>query len=110
MTNRGVVRVLEDGTRVYASYHRYKPVPPEKRKYGVNKPDDPRAVRFHGKWFLPLPLLVGSDRVMPETRPDTDAYDHMATNILCRCVPCMRPQAKRWRQKWLRDQAKLDRH
>ena len=98
-----MTRILEDGTRVYGRGERYKPVPPEKRKYGVNKPDDPRAVRFHGRWFLPLPLLPDRRRRMPETRPDSDAYDHMSTNLLCRCDPCTRPSAERWRRKWRRE-------
>jgi hypothetical protein len=65
------IRVLEDGTRVYANYHRYKPKPISERKNGVNKPDDPRAVRFHTKWFLPLDVLPDDERVMPTTRPWT---------------------------------------
>lgn len=97
-----VVAVLEDGTRVYSNGISYKPVALEDRKIGINKPEDPRAVRYHGKWFLPLDLLPEEERVKPETRPDTDAYDHMATNLLCRCQPCMRPQADRWRRAWRR--------
>lgn len=64
------IRVLEDGTRVYANRMKYKPVPPEERVNGVNKPDDPRAVRFHAKWFLPLDVLPDEERVMPVTQPD----------------------------------------
>jgi hypothetical protein len=64
------IRELEDGTRVYANYHRYKPKAPEERIYGVNKPDDPRAVRFHTKWFLPLDVLPDDVRTMPPTRED----------------------------------------
>lgn len=63
------IRVLEDGTRVYANYHRYRPKALDERKNGVNKPDDPRAVRFHTKWFLPLDVLPDEERVMPATRP-----------------------------------------
>jgi hypothetical protein len=65
------IRVLEDGTRVYANGHRYKPKTMAERKYGVNKPDDPRAVRFHTKWFLPLEVLPDAQREMPVTRPWT---------------------------------------
>lgn len=103
MTERGPVRIEPDGTRVYASYHRYKPIPLEERKYGINKPDDPRAVRFHGQWFLPLDVLDDAERDMPETRPDSDAYDHMTTNLLCNCRVCVRPAAEQWRRKWRRD-------
>jgi hypothetical protein len=65
------IRVLEDGTRVYANYHRYKPKTAGERINRVNKPDDPRAVRFHAKWFLPLDVLDDEARVMPVTRPWT---------------------------------------
>jgi hypothetical protein len=54
------IKVLPDGTRVYANYHRYTPVP------------DPRAVRFHGVWLLPLELLPEDERVLPATRPYRD--------------------------------------
>lgn len=64
------IRELEDGTRVYANYHRYRPLPSDQRKNGVNKPDDPRAVRFHTKWFLPLDVLPDEQRDMPVTKPD----------------------------------------
>lgn len=47
-----------------------------------------------------IDLLADEDRVMPETRPDDDAYYHMDTNLTCRCKPCMRPEAERWRRKW----------
>lgn len=97
------VRVLEDGTRVYASYNRYVPVPVEERKIGINKPDHPGAQRFHTRWFLPLDVLPDEQRVWPQTRPDTDAYDHMEITALCRCEPCCRPQADRWRRRWLRE-------
>lgn len=98
MTHRELRRVEADGTRVYSDYHRYKPRAPEERAYAVRKPDDPRAVRWGGTWLLPLPLV--EDRVMPETRPDSDAYDHMSTNLLCRCQVCLRPEAERWRRRW----------
>lgn len=97
------IRTLEDGTRVYSNYVRYTPVAPEERINGVNRPDDPRAVRFHTRWFLPLDVLDDEDRVLPETRPDTDAYDHMTSNIFCRCDVCRRPHAEHWRRKWRYD-------
>lgn len=97
------IKTEPDGTRVYSRFQRYRPVPPEERKKGVRKPDDPRAVRFHGQWFLPLSVLPDEARVMPETRADSDAYDHMETNLTCRCLVCRRPQAERWRRKWRKD-------
>lgn len=100
------IRVEADGTRVYANYHRYKPLPPEQRKYGVNKPDDPRAERFHGRWFLPLQLLDDGSREMPETKPDDIAYEHAKHTLLCFCDVCRRPDAERWRSKWRRDRRK----
>lgn len=60
------IKVLEDGTRVYSNGTRYKPVPLERRKYRVNKPDDPRAFRQGGKWYLPLDLLPDEERVWPD--------------------------------------------
>lgn len=74
------IRTLEDGTRVYSNYHRYRPLAPEERKYGVNKPDDPRAVRWHGVWLLPLDVLPDQERVMPATRPYRDARRHLDTD------------------------------
>lgn len=99
---KGVI-VLEDGTRVYKNYVKYKPIPAEQRKYAVRKPDDPSAFRFRGEWFLPLPLVDDEARSMPETRPDTDAYDHMVKSRKCRCVPCQRPEAAKWQAKWRKD-------
>lgn len=64
------IRVLEDGTRVYANYHRYKPMADSERTNKRRKPDDPRAVRFHGNWFLPLDVLPDAEREMPVTKPD----------------------------------------
>lgn len=102
MTHRPI-RVEPDGTRVYVTGQRYKPRSPEERKYGIKKPDDPRAVRFHGKWFLPLEVLPDDARTLPETRPDSDAYEH---SLLCQCRVCMRPEAERWRRKKRKDLAK----
>lgn len=96
------VQVLEDGTRIYRGGARYRPIPVEERKIGVNKPADPRAQRFHGRWFLPLSVLADNERTMPLTRPDEDAFDHMSTNLLCNCQVCQRPEAERWRRKWRR--------
>lgn len=78
---------------------RYTPVSGPDRVNRVRKPADPRAVRFHGDWFLPLQLLADRRRRMPETRPDTDAAEH---SLLCRCKVCMRPEAERWRRRRLR--------
>lgn len=89
--------------RTYKGGKVYRKLLPEERKIGVNKPDDPRAVRYHGKWFLPLDVLPDHRRYMPETRPDSDAYDHMSSNLLCRCHVCCRPAAERWRRRWRRE-------
>ena len=102
MTHRPI-RVQEDGTRVYASYHRYKPLSDEERKYARRQPDDPRAVRWGGQWFLPLEVLPEAERVMPATRPDSDAYEHMSQSLTCACEVCLRPAAERWRRRWRRD-------
>lgn len=90
MTHRPI-RTEPDGTRVYADGRRYTPRRPEERVYGVNKPDDPRAVRFHTRWFLPLPLLPEAQRTMPATRPDDQTLEHKGS---CRCEVCLRPQAR----------------
>lgn len=91
MTHRPI-RTESDGTRVYVDGHRYKPLAPHERKNGVNKPEDPRAVRFYGDWFLPLELLDDEQRSMPATRPDEETLEHKAS---CRCEVCRRPQATR---------------
>jgi hypothetical protein len=92
--------------RIYKSSGRtYTPVAPEDRKIGVNKPDDPRAVRFYGRWLLPLPLIDDEQRVMPETKPDDLAYEHMSIRgRLCSCEVCRRPEAERYRRRWRREQ------
>lgn len=100
------IKVLEDGTRVYSNHTRYKPMPDDLRKNRRRRPDDPRAVRFKGDWFLPLDLLDDAERELPETRPDTDAYDHMTKPRKCRCFVCLRPEAQVWKDKWIRDQAR----
>ena len=96
-------RTEPDGTRVYDKGYRYRPKPPEERTYAVRKPDDPRAVRWHGQWLLPLPLATESERVMPATRPDSDAYEHAGRTVMCGCDVCVRPEADRWRRKRLRE-------
>jgi hypothetical protein len=101
------IRTLPDGTRVYSNGTRYKPKPVEERKYGVRRPDDPRAVRYKGDWFLPLLLQPDDKRVMPLTRPDSDAYDHMDKPRKCRCDVCKRPEALRWKRKWRRDRRQM---
>ena len=68
MTHRPI-RTEADGTRVYASGHRYKPMADEDRTYKVRKPDHPDAVRWHTVWLLPLDLLPVEERVLPATRP-----------------------------------------
>lgn len=98
------IRILEDGTRVYSNYTRYKPKPLSERKYAVRKPDDPRAVRWLGDWLLPLEVLPEEERQLPETRPDTDAYEHMEKPRKCRCYVCLRPESQRWKDQWRKDQ------
>lgn len=102
MTHRPI-RTEPDGTRVYADGCRYKPLPPEERKYGVNKPDHPDAVRFHGAWFVPLPLLPEETRELPPTREDAETLEHRAA---CRCEVCQRPQAQQlWKRRRRREYA-----
>jgi hypothetical protein len=93
--------VQPDGTHIYASYHRYRPLTPAERTYGVRKPDDPRAVRFYGEWFLPLEFLPMKAREMPETRPDDQTLEHRA---VCTCKVCRRPEA---RVLWRRERNRL---
>jgi hypothetical protein len=97
MTHRPIRRVEPDGTRVYADYHRYKPVPVEKRKTKIRKPDNPDAILWNGNWYLPLDVLPEDQRVMPETRPDSLTLEHGAR---CRCEVCLRPEAAiLWRRR-----------
>lgn len=95
----GPVRVLEDGTRVYANGVRYRPVAAEERRNKVRRPDDPRAVRWYSEWIILPELVADDDRAMPETVPDTEAYDHWLMQRGCRCPVCSRPEARRWKEK-----------
>ena len=103
MTHRPI-KVLEDGTRVYASYHRYTPMAAEDRVNTVRKPADPSAVRFHGEWFLPLQLAADEARSMPLTRSDEEAYEHAVRRPPCRCDVCKRPETERFKRRWRREQ------
>lgn len=96
-------RTEPDGTRVYTTGNRYKPVAEEDRVLGRRKPDHPEAVRFYGRWFLPLDLLPDEARTMPETLPDALTLEHRAW---CTCEVCQRPQA---RILWRRQAAKKGR-
>lgn len=89
--------------RTYKSGKKYRKLLPEERKIGVNKPDDPRAVRLYGRWYLPLPVLADDARVLPDTKPDSIAYDHMEKRGACSCEVCKRPEAERWKRKWRRE-------
>lgn len=104
-----VIRTEPDGTRVYSNYTRYRPKKISERTNAVRKPDDPRAVRWYGDWLLPLDLLPDGERAMPETRPDTDAYDHMTKPRKCICFVCRRPEAQRWKEKWMDDNPRSER-
>ena len=97
-----VIKVLEDGTRVYSNYTRYTPKPDAERKNKRRKPAVEGAVRMGGVWFLPLTLLPGDQRLWPETRPDTDAYLHASKPRRCKCRVCRRPEARVWRLRGLR--------
>lgn len=102
MTHREI-RTEPDGTRVYADGHRYRPKAPQERVNGVRKPDHPDAVRFHGDWFLPLPVLPEEARTMPATRPDDQTLEHRPW---CRCEVCRRPEARvLWRRATRRRRA-----
>lgn len=95
----GPVRVLEDGTRVYANGVKYKPVAPNIRRNKVRKPEHPNAVRWHGLWIILPELRAEEARVLPETRPDTDAYEHWLKGRGCKCEVCSRPESKKWKDK-----------
>jgi hypothetical protein len=59
------IRTLNDGTRVYSNGTRYKPVPRDQRKNGINRPASPTAFRWYGRWFEPLVLLDDDERSDP---------------------------------------------
>lgn len=103
------IKVLPDGTRVYSNGTRYKPKAVEDRAYAIRKPPVEGAERLGGTWFLPLELLPVEERLLPETRPDTDAYDHMTKPRRCKCLVCKRPEAKRWKLLWRREQRQMRR-
>ena len=96
------VLVLEDGTRRYSNYTKYVPVSRDQRKYAVRKPVVPGSLIYQGQWYLPLVLSPLDQREMPPTRPDTEAYDHMAKPRRCKCEVCKRPEAEVWKDKWRR--------
>jgi hypothetical protein len=93
------VRVLEDGTRVYANGVRYRPVADDERRNRKRKPEDPRAVRWYSEWIVLPELVADDDRSMPETVPDSEAYDHWLEKRGCRCFICKRPESRRWKER-----------
>lgn len=97
------IKVLEDGTRVYSNHTRYTPVPDHLRTYKRRKPQEPGYVLWQGKWWGPLVLAADEARVLPETRPDTDAYEHMTKPRKCMCFVCRRPESEQWKAKWRKD-------
>jgi len=98
------IKVLEDGRRKYSNGTFYTPMKDEVRTNKISKPDDPTAIRFHTKWIIPHVFLEDTARRFPETRPDDDAYYHMdKQQQLCQCEVCLRPQAQRYRDRWLRE-------
>ena len=101
------IRVMPDGTRVYSNGVRYRPMADEDRVKKRRKPDVPGALLFQGNWYLPLELLPLEVRCWPLTRPDTDAYEHAAKPRRCRCDVCRRPEARRWRNQWGREQRQM---
>lgn len=44
---------------------------------------------------IPSELLPDSKRVMPLTRPDSDAAEH---KLMCYCEICKRPDAMYWKK------------
>jgi hypothetical protein len=95
----GPVRVLEDGTRVYANGVRYRPVSDDKRRNKKRRPEDPRAVRWYNQWVILPELVADDDRSMPETVPDSEAYNHWLEKRGCRCFICKRPESRRWKER-----------
>lgn len=97
MTKQGPIQIDEDGTRHYkGTGTTYRPVPDEERKYARRKPSHPRAVRYNGNWFLPLPLAIDSLRTMPDTRPDVLFVTH---RFLCQCRRCQVPGILRLKRR-----------
>ena len=95
----GPLRILEDGTRVYAGGMKYRPVAAEDRRNKVRKPDDPRAIRWQNTWLVLPELIAEEDRVWPETVPDSEAYEHWLVRRGCRCWICSRPEARSWKER-----------
>lgn len=76
------------------------------------RPDGSTYKRGEGVWhngrvLLPLDLLPDAGRSMPETRPDSQAYDHMGKKYGCRCTVCLRPAAAKHQRRWRRDHGLL---
>jgi hypothetical protein len=98
------IKTLPDGTRVYSNGTKYKPKRPEERINKILKPEIEGVVWWGGRWCPPLVLLQEELRQLPETVPDEEAYEHAAKPRRCKCHVCQRPQARKWRMKWKRDQ------
>jgi hypothetical protein len=104
---RNPITVLEDGTRIYSNRVRYRPKADSERVYAKRKPDVPGAVLWSSRWWLPLELLPMEVRSMPVTRPDTEAYEHASKPRKCKCDVCRRPESRRWRNQWRREQRQM---
>ena len=97
-------RELPDGTRIYKGGMRYKPVPPEKRKYR-KWPEG--TIWIGSESYLPLPLLEDSQRgSIPFTRPDSEGIAHQ---LGCRCLVCRVPRVKRKKRERILAEAKAAR-
>lgn len=106
------IRILPDGTRVYSNYTKYKPRSGDERTYRKFPEEDPRAYRWQKTWFWLRDVLEDSERKLPETRPDSEAYDHARNRAeMCWCDVCCRPASmvQKYYRKGRRDRkAALD--
>lgn len=86
-----------DGTRVYDNAGRTRYKPKTGKRYRKLKPPDAEARGYKpwsGKWLPPLPVLPEEERVVPWTRPDSEAIEHH--HVGCKCRMCTTvPRVKR---------------
>lgn len=74
---------------------RYMLVAPQDRTYSGPRYRGEAGAYVGSRWYPAIAVLDDADRVLPETRPDEEAFDHPYG---CRCQVCRRPDALYWKR------------